>query len=90
MSNNVNSKDCKGCKESVRISETAIEKELNKLKKEKNVNMVEEETYQKRLNLCRNCSALQYGTTCKYCGCIVQIKAKIKGASCPFPGDSKW
>ena len=53
--------------------------------KVKNVKLVTEEEYNNRLEKCRSCDHLEYGTTCKFCGCIIQIKAKLAGARCPYP-----
>ncbi|MDR2095125.1 MAG: DUF6171 family protein [Treponema sp.] len=59
-------------------------------KKIKNVNTVTEAEYQSRLDTCLECENLLYGTTCRFCGCIVQIKNKLTAANCPFPYAPKW
>ncbi|WP_078497852.1 DUF6171 family protein [Paenibacillus selenitireducens] len=52
--------------------------------------LVTVEEYEIRIEHCRHCEALQYGTTCKYCGCIVEIKSKLQHAKCPYPYAPKW
>ena len=81
--------DCKGCSASVRISEEEIEKIFSSMKVKK-VKLTSKKEYINRLNICQNCQFLDYNTTCRHCGCIVQIKAKIAKASCPAPENPKW
>jgi hypothetical protein len=80
---------CKGCVESVMVTEEVIE-ELIKEAEEKPTLIVSEEVYQERLTLCETCSSLQYGTTCAHSGCIVRYRAKFKNKSCPFAGKPRW
>ena len=47
---------------------------------------VTDEFYERRLSRCFACPSLQYGTTCAYCGCVVQVRAKLKDKTCPAPG----
>lgn len=46
----------------------------------------EDDLYEKRLALCRECAKL-VNATCLKCGCYVEIRALAKGASCP---GRKW
>ncbi|MCH5295326.1 MAG: hypothetical protein J1F14_05440 [Treponema sp.] len=46
--------------------------------------------YEKRLGTCFSCEALQGRTTCAHSGSLVAYRAKIMGASCPYPGKDKW
>jgi hypothetical protein len=80
--------DCKGCSETVRLSPERIARlvEIALTGKEP----VTEEEYERRMGLCLSCPALQYGTTCRYCGCLVQIKTKLQTSQCPFPFAPKW
>ena len=80
---------CKGCVESVMVTEEVIE-ELIKETEEQPTLIVPEEIYQERLAICDTCSSLQYGTTCAHSGCIVRYRAKFKNKSCPFAGKPKW
>jgi len=56
----------------------------------KNVKLVNQEEYHSRLEICKQCQYLDYGTTCRLCGCLVQIKAKLAGAQCPYPYQPRW
>lgn len=47
---------------------------------------VTDDVYEQRLASCAACPSLQYGTTCAHCGCIVQVRAKLKDKGCPAPG----
>lgn len=85
-----NSLGCKGCSATVHISEEKIDKALAVLNKSKNTKFVDEETYKFRLNQCKSCQYFEYGTTCLKCGCVVQIRAKLANASCPYVKEPKW
>ncbi|MGF7045607.1 hypothetical protein J2T13_000067 [Paenibacillus sp. DS2015] len=80
---------CKGCTEDVHISEVQLKRILDSLSL-KSEHMVTDEYYNERVSICMACPSLQYGTTCAHCGCIVQIRAKMKDKGCPFPGLTKW
>ena len=47
-----------------------------------------EETYRRRLALCRACDQLS-GGTCMQCGCYVELRAARRGMRCPH-AKSKW
>lgn len=81
---------CKGCMETVRISDQEIEQIFGKTLKVKNIKLVTESEYLVRMNICLKCPGLEYGTTCRYCGCLVKIKVKLEGAKCPYPYNPKW
>jgi len=81
---------CKGCSASVRLTKEEIDKIFGKMPGISRVKTADEDTYQKRLAVCAECSSLEYGTTCRHCGCIVQIKAKLASSVCPYPGKPKW
>jgi hypothetical protein len=42
-----------------------------------------------RLALCGACADLQYGSTCRYCGCLVEVRARLKDYACPAPAP-RW
>jgi len=49
---------------------------------------VDDELYNERLDICKQCPMLFKPTmSCKRCGCFMKIKAKIGRMSCP---DKKW
>ena len=83
-------KECKGCSSSVKISDEEIEKMFGDLKKVKKVNVISQKVYEQRIASCQECKYLDFGTTCRQCGCIVEIKAKLAKGECPYPGSSRW
>ncbi|WP_227014063.1 DUF6171 family protein [Paenibacillus psychroresistens] len=56
----------------------------------KSVKVVTEAEYALRIEACMACPALQSGSTCQYCGCLVHLKAKVRASKCPFPYEPKW
>jgi membrane protease subunit (stomatin/prohibitin family) len=81
---------CKACSASVNVSEQEIDEMLNKIISGNQFQIAAEEIYENRLDKCFSCNYLQYGTTCMQCGCIVQIRAKLKDSTCPYPKLSRW
>ncbi|WP_238996693.1 DUF6171 family protein [Paenibacillus pinistramenti] len=49
-----------------------------------------DDEYARRLAVCSGCQGLQYGTTCRYCGCLVAVRASQRDAGCPYPLQSRW
>lgn len=82
--------ECKGCRDTVRLSEGQMAQIFSETLKGKDVKPVSDDIYEKRLKTCGQCEALLYGTTCRYCGCLMPVKAKLYGAKCPHPGKPKW
>ncbi|WP_078543994.1 DUF6171 family protein [Litchfieldia alkalitelluris] len=80
---------CKGCVETVIVSEEVIEELVKEAEEDLSV-VVSDEIYAARLRICEGCPSLQYGTTCAHSGCIVRYRAKFKNKSCPFSGKPKW
>ncbi|MEY2192702.1 DUF6171 family protein [Neobacillus sp. BF23-41] len=80
---------CKGCVESVLVTEEVIQELVKEAEEDSSV-MVSDEIYQVRLKTCESCPSLQYGTTCAHSGSIVRYRAKFKNKSCPFAGKPKW
>lgn len=85
---------CKSCSENVRvkerISQDEIDQAIDKLARSKNIQLVNDEVYEFRLSQCSDCKYLEFGTTCLKCGCIVQIRAKLKDAQCPLSKQKRW
>ncbi|MCM3630484.1 DUF6171 family protein [Paenibacillus glycanilyticus] len=73
---------CKGCSADVRVTGEQIERLLSRMKPEV---CVTDELYEKRLAACRACQSFAYDTTCMHCGCLVQVRAKMKDKGCPHP-----
>lgn len=80
---------CKGCVESVIVTEEVIQELLLEAEEEKS-KVVSSEIYETRLKICESCPSLQYGTTCAYSGCLVRYRAKFKHKGCPSLGKPKW
>ncbi|NLE23847.1 MAG: hypothetical protein GX625_00665 [Clostridiaceae bacterium] len=84
------SSKCEACSVSVHLSQEEIDTLFGKTMKVKNIKTVNEDEYKKRIDICMSCESLLYDTTCRYCGCIVQIKAKLQNSTCPYPYEPKW
>ena len=81
--------ECEGCEISVHLTAREIE-DMFGAARVKNVKTVSEREYTRRMDICGACECLLYGTTCRHCGCVVQVKAKLATAKCPFPYSPKW
>ncbi|WP_091002034.1 DUF6171 family protein [Paenibacillus sp. OK003] len=81
---------CKGCNDQydVKISEAKMARLVELASRSRPV--VDDAEYERRLSTCYNCPGLQYGTTCRYCGCLVQVRAKLVESTCPFPYEPRW
>ncbi|MFE6079407.1 DUF6171 family protein [Paenibacillus sp. NPDC057886] len=81
---------CKGCNDQydAKISEAKMARlvELASCSRP----AVEDAEYERRLSICSDCPGLQYGTTCRYCGCLVRVRAKLVESTCPFPYEPRW
>ena len=77
---------CKGCGVSVRLKPSALPLDYAP----GTAAYVSTEEYEKRLAACAGCQALEYGTTCRFCGCFVQYRALFRKKACPDPGGDRW
>ena len=75
--------ECKGCGASVRLSEAEVQRILAEYFQGRPVATVDDVEYERRLAICRSCDRFDYGTTCRHCGCLVQVRAKLADQSCP-------
>lgn len=82
--------NCKGCSASIKVASEDIKVMILNIINSGNFNLVSEEAYSKRLQKCGNCKYLEYNTTCRQCGCIVQIRALLEEKDCPDPKNSMW
>ncbi|CAM4376458.1 DUF6171 family protein [Paenibacillus tarimensis] len=80
---------CKGCSRDVQVSEAQIEAMVNKLDS-RGFDCVSDDVYEQRLASCSSCESLSFGHTCKFCGCIVRVRAKLADKTCPNPAGSRW
>jgi hypothetical protein len=76
---------CRGCSASVRLAPGEVQRILDSyLVAHPTALLVDEPTYARRLAVCRSCPDLQYGgTTCRHCGCLVAVRAKLADKQCP-------
>lgn len=81
---------CKSCKSSVHLTEDEMDLIFGKNAKVNNVKLISEDLYKTRINTCHNCDGFIYNSTCKYCGCIITIKAKFEAGKCSYPFNPKW
>ena len=84
------SRDCEACSVSVHLTPEEIKELFGKTVRVKSVKTVSEEEFTRRIEICKACEHFIYGTTCRQCGCVIQIKAKLTGAKCPNPYYDKW
>jgi hypothetical protein len=82
--------DCKGCSATVRLTPSEAEAAFARLRLPKGTPLAAEAEYTRRIRLCAQCAELEYGTTCRQCGCLVQIRARLARDGCPHPGGSRW
>lgn len=80
---------CKGCTESVMVTEEVIQELVKETEEDLSI-IVSEDVYEARLKCCTSCPSLQYGTTCAHSGSIVRYRAKFKNKACPLAGNPKW
>lgn len=80
---------CKGCLNTVIVSSEEVEQLVNE-QLQLETDLVDDDVYEKRLEICKSCPSLAYDTTCSHCGCFVQYRAKLAYKHCPYPGDARW
>lgn len=78
---------CKGCME---VDADAEVERLWKRMKLREGDAVSDAVYEARVAACESCEALQGGSTCRYCGCLVRYRARLTDGVCPCPGGSRW
>ncbi len=81
--------DCKGCRGSVWMSAAEIDRLLRAYLNGNDQPMCTDVQHRTRLEQCRACPDLKYGTTCRHCGCLVAVRAKLARKSCPGEID-RW
>lgn len=81
---------CKRCGLKTVITDDDINKAVEQVKAMKGIRLVEDNVYTERLNICKTCEKLEYGSTCMLCGCIVNVRAIMADGKCPYPKNPKW
>ncbi|MEC0368673.1 DUF6171 family protein [Paenibacillus chibensis] len=79
---------CKGCTETVHITPDKLQTLIDIATRGREA--AADEVYAQRMEQCGDCPDLQYGTTCRYCGCLVAVKARLRDSACPYPGHPRW
>ncbi len=82
--------NCKGCGATVRLSDEEVDRILADYLRDHSADLAGDATYDGRLAACGACDDLQYGTTCRHCGCLVPVLAKLADKRCPRPGNPLW
>ncbi|MGE5612915.1 MAG: DUF6171 family protein [Bacillota bacterium] len=80
---------CNGCATDVYVSDDDIEEAVKKAMAS-GMPLADREQYEKRLEACRTCDQLVYGTTCMSCGCLVKVRALFALRICPHASGSRW
>ena len=80
---------CPGCGVSVRLSPGEVERILAAYFSGEAPPLAPEAEAERRLGLCGPCPDLVYGSTCRHCGCLVELRARIAGKACPAPAP-RW
>jgi hypothetical protein len=81
---------CKGCSTTVRLSPREAEAAFERLRLPPGTPLAAPVVYEQRMGVCAGCAELEYGTTCRQCGCLIQIRGRLAADGCPHPGGSRW
>lgn len=79
---------CRSCDESFRVSPEKLEKLIEIATRVRP--LAPEAQYVQRIAQCRGCTGLQFGTTCRYCGCFVEVRTRLLDSTCPYPSAPRW
>jgi hypothetical protein len=80
---------CPGCGLSVRLSKGELERLIAEYFRGAAPELASEAEAGRRLSLCASCPDLQYGSTCRHCGCLVEVRTRLAGRACPAP-EPRW
>jgi hypothetical protein len=81
--------ECRGCGATVRLAAGEVQRILEEYLRDNPAPLSDEATCAARLALCHACPDLQYGTTCRHCGCLVEVRARLAEKVCPHP-QPRW
>jgi hypothetical protein len=82
-------KPCPACPGSYQLPPGYVE-ELVSAKRSTGLDLVDDNVYNKRLEICAACESCVDGTMCMKCGCFVQFRALSALRNCPHPGGDHW
>lgn len=89
----MNGPDCKGCQRSAaaRLAPGEVNRLLAEyLASRPDEPVADDTTYEARLACCAACPDLTFsGSTCRHCGCLVAVRAKLLDKHCPAP-QPRW
>lgn len=80
---------CKGCLGSVIVSSEEVEQLVNE-QLQLETDLVDDDLYYKRVEICKSCPSLAHDSTCSHCGCFIQFRARLAYKNCPYPGSARW
>jgi hypothetical protein len=80
---------CPGCGLSVRLSRGELERLIAEYFRGGTPELVPGAEAEARLAICVSCPDLQYGSTCRHCGCLVEVRVRLAGRACPAP-EPRW
>ena len=49
--------------------------------------LLDNKSAEARMDICKDCPFLKHNFQCRKCGCMMNVKVKVKGATCPI---GKW
>lgn len=82
--------NCDGCTASVHMNLQEMDLILDNVRQKNKDKLAADSEYKRRLDICKDCAGLMYKTTCRYCGCVIQIKALLEDSKCSFPYHPNW
>jgi len=81
---------CKACGITVRLREEDIARLTNKYVRDHAAHEADPDIARERMERCRECPELMYGTTCRHCGCLAAVLTRIAKKHCPHPDGARW
>ncbi len=80
---------CPSCGLSVRLAPGEVERIMAEYFRGRRPELAPEGEAGRRIAICASCPDLLYGSTCRHCGCLVEIRARLAAQDCPAP-EPKW
>ena len=74
----------------MRVTEEQMQGLVGDLLRGGQATLVAGEEYARRLAACGACESLDYGTTCRHCGCLVPVIAWLAEKHCTHPTGPRW
>lgn len=81
---------CRRCANKTIVSREDIDKAVIQLQNMKGIKLVNDDILNKRISECKECRYFEYNSTCMLCGCLVEIRGRLKDGKCPYPKHNKW